>query len=499
MGVTLLGLVLIVMSLRWIADPLRLLQLAIVCSIFEAAAAMVIGGTMGLQPAMVPALLFVTYVALQYCLGMRYPGEGQVIWTMMPLLGLVAYALFSIFVLPQAFEGKIMVWPQRPDLIDPGYVPLAFTSGNVTQSMYLLFDVVVATCAALVATRPSVPYRSLLRAYLLGGYIAVGFAFWDFGSRTVGLPFPDSIIRSNPGWQIVRQVIGSVPRIQGTFSEPAGLAFYLSGLVFCCLWLKAQGYQVMRINLLLSLAILAMLCSTSTTGLLTLALGVPLLTVLSALRKDRAATKRLIRTIIGILVVGCVTIGPAFILKPSLRTDLHQVYIATISKTHSNSYDQRSGLDAGAMAAMIHTGGLGVGWGSYRASSLVPDILANGGIFGLLMVIWGTWRIGVIVRRSRAQAPDHTGIVVVRGFVAAVCGQLAAALLSSPTIGSVAFFLELGCLIGVAVRIGMETERAPPLARLGCAGIGSIYPQHRRMCDALESGSARGRDPGRPS
>ena len=498
MGITLLGLVLIPLSLRWIAEPVRLLQLAIVCSIFEAAAAMVIGGNMGLQPAMVPALLFVAYVALQYCLGMRYPGEGQVIWTMTPLFGLVAYALLSIFILPQTFQGKILVWPQRPDLIDPGYVPLAFTSGNVTQSMYLLLDVVVATCAALVVTRPSVPYRSLLCAYLLGGYIAVGFAFWDFASRTAGLPFPDDIIRSNPGWQIVRQVIGSVPRIQGTFSEPAGLAFYLSGLVFCCLWLRAQGYRVMRINLLLSLAILAMLCSTSTTGLLTLTLGVPLLTLFSALRKDRASTKRLIRTIIAILAVGFALIGPAFVLKPSLQTDLQQVYMATISKTDSDSYDQRSGLDAGAITAMTQTDGLGVGWGSYRASSLVPGLLANGGIFGLLMVIWGAWRIGVIVRRSGARAPDHAGRIVVRGFVAAVCGQLAAALLSSPTIGSVAFFLELGCLVGVAARISVETERARPPARQGLVGFGSAYLQHGRLRGALGSGSDHGCDPGRP-
>ena len=74
--------------------------------------------------------LFVMYVVAQYAVGMRYPGEGRVFWALTPLFALLGYALLSIFVLPQAFEGRVMVWPQRPDLIDPGYVPLAFTSAT---------------------------------------------------------------------------------------------------------------------------------------------------------------------------------------------------------------------------------------------------------------------------------------------------------------------------------------------------------------------------------
>ena len=73
---------------------------------------------------MVPGLLFVAYVVVQYALGMRYPGEGVVLRTMLPLLGLLFYALLSIYVLPDAFAGQIMVWPQRPDMIAPGFAPL---------------------------------------------------------------------------------------------------------------------------------------------------------------------------------------------------------------------------------------------------------------------------------------------------------------------------------------------------------------------------------------
>jgi hypothetical protein len=460
MSVTVLGMVLLPLSLFWATNPVRLLQLAIVAAIFEAGAALVLGGSFGLQPAMVPGLLFVVYVVAQYVLGMRYPGEGRVFWALMPLFALLGYALLSICVLPQAFRGRVMVWPQRPDLIDPGFVPLAFTSGNVTQSLYLALNVVIATCAALLVTRTAIPYRALLRAYLIGGYLAVGLAFWQFAYRVAGVPFPTGIIQSNPGWAIVKQSIGPVPRIQGTFSEPAALAFYLSGLFFCCLWLNARGHRIMRVNLLLVLAILAMLCSTSTTGLVTLAAGVPLVMIFAALRGDTAAVRRLMKTTMAVAVAGCVIIGPIFVLKPSLRTSVHDVVVSTLSKGDSRSYAERSGLDAAAVATVEQTDGLGVGWGSFRASSLVPGLLANAGVFGLVMIVWLVWRIGVLVTRAGQRAQDHPGRIVVDGFIAALCGQLAAACLSAPTIGSLAFFLQLGCVTGVAARMAGEARPA---------------------------------------
>ena len=460
MSITVLGLILLPLALFWAGNPIRLLQLAIIAAIFEAGAALVLGGSFGLQPAMVPGLLFVTYVVAQYAAGMRYPGEGRVFWTLTPLYALLGYAILSIFVLPQAFQGRIMVWPQRPDLINPGYVPLTFTSGNVTQSLYLALNVVIATCAALLVTRVAIPYRSLLKAYLFGGYLAVGLAFWQFAYRVAGVWFPTAVIQSNPSWAIVKQAIGPVPRIQGTFSEPAALAFYLSGLFFCCLWLNAQGHRIMRVKLLLGLAMLAMLCSTSTTGLATLAAGVPLVTIFAALRGDTAAVGRLMKTMAAILVIGVVVIGPLFVLKPSLQNSVHQVVVATMSKGDSQSYEERSGLDAAAVATIGQTGGLGVGWGSFRASSLIPGLLANAGIFGVAMVLWLVWRITALVNRAGRGVRGHPGRIVVDGFIAALCGQLAAACLSAPTIGSLAFFLQLGCVTGVAARMAGEVRLA---------------------------------------
>ncbi len=458
MHITILGILLLPLSLFWTAKPIRLLQLAFVAGVFEAGAALVIGGGFGLPPAMVPGLLFIAFVMLQYALGMRYPAEAPVLRAMIPLAALLGYALISEVMLPSLFAGRIMVWPQKPDALQPSLVPLAFNSGNITQPLYLAMNVLMAITTALLVTRRSVPYDKILGAYLLGGYIAVGIAFWQFAARVAGLPFPDELFYSNPGWAIVKQNLGSVPRIQGPFSEPAGLAFYLSGLCFCCLWLTAKGRRMMWINVLLPLAILAMLLSTSTTGMLVLAIGLPAMLLLAMLRTTRTTSIRLIRNAAMLMLGGSLLLGPVFLMKPALLHSVGEVINATLTKGDSDSYSERTGLDADALASIIPTYGLGVGWGSFRTSSLVPGLLANAGLFGIAMVFWMFVRVARLSARAKAATYGHPAQSLVDGFSAALCGQFAAALLSAPTIGSLGFFLQLGCVVGGAARMSIDTD-----------------------------------------
>lgn len=455
---TALGLVLVPLSLIWALNPVRLLQLAFVAGVFEAGAAMVIGGNFALPTAMVPGLLFIIFVGMQYALGMRYPAEGEVFWALTPLLALLAYAVLSAMVLPDAFAGTIMVAPQKNDPLQPGFVPLAFSVGNVTQPLYLAMNVVVAIATALFLTRGSMPYRRIMGAYLLGGYLVVGLAFWQLAARVAGVPFPDSVIYSNPGWTIVQQMMGSVPRLQGPFSEPAGLAFYLSGLCFCCFWMIAHGHRMMHMRWLLALAILAMLLSTSTTGILTLVAGLPLILMFAAARGDREAIGRLGKTAALLLLGGLVMLILAFIMKPELLDAVNGVIYDTMNKGDSVSYLERSGTDFAALDTMSTTYGLGVGWGSFRTSSLIPGLVANAGIFGIVSVLWLVLRTTRLVQRRKSAAGSHPGQLVVDGFSASLCGQLAAAVFSAPTISSLPFFLQLGCVVGISARMSMETN-----------------------------------------
>jgi hypothetical protein len=459
MHLTVLGAVIIPLSLSVAGRPVWLVQLALVTAVFEAGAALLIG-SFGFPVAMVPGLIFILFIVAQYALGMRYAAEGVALRAMLPLLALLFYALLSITVLPQVFGGTIMVWPQKIDPVSPQAVPLAFGAGNITQTLYLSMNVVAAVITALFLTRTAFPYQRILAAYLLGGYIVVGLSLWQFASRVAGVPFPTDILYSNSGWAIVEQSLGSVPRIQGPFSEPAGLAFYLSGVCFCTLWLAARGYRLMNPNLLLILASGTMLLSTSTTGIVTLALGFPLVTVFAGARSDLRSLARLSKTIAILILCGSIVIGPVFALKPSLLNAVDDVITATLTKSDSESYTSRTGLDADALAVIGPTYGLGVGWGSFRTSSLVPGLVANAGVFGVLAVLALVASVARLISRAAARAPGHPAQMLVDGFAAALCGQLTAAVVSAPTIGSLAFFLQLGCLVGAAARMCIEPRLA---------------------------------------
>jgi hypothetical protein len=461
MQITLLGLALVPLSLFWALRPERLLQLALISSIFEAAAALVLGGSFGLQPAMFPGLLFIAFIVSQYGLGMRYPGEGTALLATVPLLALLFYAILSAWLLPDAFAGQILVEPQKRDLLSPDlFVPLQFSFGNVTQTLYLAVNVAFAVAVAIFLTRGSIRYESIIAAYLLGGYIVAALTVWQFASRIAGVPFPDDLLHSNPGWAIVEQSIGSVPRVQGPFSEPAALAGYMSGIAICCLWLSAKGYKTMRPNVLLALAIFCTFLSTSATGIVALVVGLPMTLAIASIGGDPAALARIGKTVAGLLLAGVIAIGPVIVLKPSIVDSISTIVEATVDKQDSQSYEERSSSDAGALATIAPTYGLGVGWGSYRSSSLIPGLLANGGFFAVAMVLWLIVRVFRLGLRGRANSPEHPGQILVNGFTASLCMQFATALIAAPMISSMSFFLQLGCIIGVLARMSLRTDRS---------------------------------------
>jgi hypothetical protein len=457
MEVTVLGIILVPLSLLWALNPVRLLQTIMISAVFEASAAVVIGG-FGLQPAMVPGLLFIAYIVVQYAIGMRYPGEGAVLKAAFPLLALLCYAVLSAKLLPDAFAGQIMVWPQKQDILAPGAVPLEFNFGNVTQTLYLSTDIILTVVVAIFVTRQSIPYEKIIGAYMTGGYIVVFILFWEFANSVAGVPYPAELLKSNPGLAIVSQTIGSVSRMEGPFSEPSALAFYLSGVALCSLWLSVRGYRYKRPNLLLALSIVCVLLSTSTTGILTLAIGLPLVLAKASTGGDPAALGRIGKTIGFLVLGGLLVVTPVLILKPSLVDAVSAVVDSTLTKGQSESFDERSAADMAALDSVVDTYGLGVGWGSYRSSSLVPGILANSGVFGAAMVLWMIVCIFRLGARGRAGSADHPAQMLADGFIASMCGQVAAAVIAAPMIISLIFYVQLGCVIGALSRIASDRQ-----------------------------------------
>jgi len=470
---TALGLVLLPICLCFIGSPVRLLQIAFFAAVFEAGAALTIGGTLGIPLAMIPGLMFLSFIVAQYLLGMRYAGEGLVLWTALPLLLLLGYALAGAMLLPDAFQGQVLVRPQKPDPLNIGApVPLRPDGSGRNQCLYLTMNIVVMVAGALFLSRRAIPYRKIVAAYMLGGYAVVALAAWQLVARLTGLFFPDDLLYSNPGITLMIDNFGGIPRLNGPFSEASALANYMSGVVFCCLWLSIRGHGIMAPRLLLVLSLGTILASTSTTGIVTVVVGIPLILLYATKAVGRGNLGKVAGTI-GLLVVAMLLlVGPLLVLVPKVLDAVNVVIEGTLAKTSSDSYADRSTMDSDAIAALLDTYGLGVGWGSFRSSSLLPGILANGGLLGLGLILWFGFRVARLTRQPRGLSPAraaadrrHEGWVAVDAFAAALTGQLAAGLLAAPMITSLSFFLQLACLLGAAARIRLDREAPAPARR----------------------------------
>jgi hypothetical protein len=202
------------------------------------------------------------------------------------------------------------------------------------------------------------------------------------------------------------------------------------------------------------------LLSTSTTGIVTLGVGLPLVLSLASLGGDPRALERIGKTIGLLVLVGVVVIAPIFVLKPDLVDAVSLIVEGTMNKTDSDSYIERTGMDSAAYDTLAPTYGFGVGWGSFRSSSLIPGLVANSGVFGPALIVLFILGIRRLARQGKAVARGHPGLLLINGFSAALCGELMAALVSAPMITSLVFYAQLGSVIGVLARIKSEAGDA---------------------------------------
>jgi hypothetical protein len=467
MGVTAFSFILLPLCLVWILQPVRLLQLVVIAGIFEAAAAFTIGG-LGVQPGLVPAIAFVGYVGLQTLLGASYPGQSQAWRMLLPFALVVGWALVGAYLLPRVFEEKVYVWPQKST---PPFVLtlLAPSSSNVNQVCYLLLNSAFLLTAAMFVTATRVPLKSLMTCYFVSVYLALGVALWQFGSRISGLPYPDSLFYSNPGWSILtEQNIGAVPRINGSFSEPSSLGGYMAAAVCATGWLMVQGHGQAMIRVLFVAALFGVLISTSTTGFAVLAVitvGMVAYALVSGAARIMAAVAKIALLLLGLGVIVGIAIS-AF--APGVIANIEVVYTGTVNKQESSSYQDRTSADLDSLEAMLDTYGLGTGWGSNRSSSLIPGLLASVGVPGMLGLIWFGAGLTRAVKRARRMGATPDQMLTIDGCCGAVVGFVLAAVISGPTISSVAFFFLLAVLVGGVARIEADVaarRRLGPVAR----------------------------------
>jgi hypothetical protein len=354
----------------------NLFGLLIIATVFEASSAINIGDR-GIQPYYVIAGFIIIRGAINWVFGIR-PGRSMPRGAWLLIFGAIGVA--SAWVLPIVFAGT-PIYDAKIG-IDPGLFirpPLKFGLNNVGQASFLAWH--IATAYALLSIDFS-PCKTR-KAYIWAFYIVVAFVFAQSLFQFAGIPFPDSMIRNNPGYAMTDSNFGAFgTRNSGTFTEPSMAGAFL---LFCCVGFTSE-YLDGKGNAARVLIALAASGAVASSGSL-LALALFLLALLirhSPFRFPWHFNIRRARRLAWILLLLVTPLALVMLAPASLRETLITL---TVAKGDSSSFVNRTAADLYALQLLAQTHGLGVGLGSNRASSLIPTLSSTVGLAGTLAFV----------------------------------------------------------------------------------------------------------------
>ena len=338
---TAFGILVIPICLLCLFSPELLLAIMIFTGAFEAAAALVLG-SFGVQLNIIPAVLFMGHLLLLRLLGGRFIGHAEIVRAMNPLLIFLGIVVVGAGVLPNLFANEVAIWPQKFD--EHVQIPLAFTGSNITQTMYMVLNIGMTFSAATYVASYPVRTRRLLTVYFASSLAVMVVSIWQFASRVAGVPFAEGFFYSNPGWAILsNQSMGfGIPRINGPFAEPSALAAFLCGVIYSSGWLMLHGRSNRLVKAAFTSAILGVLLSTSTTGFIVVLLGGAITGIYVLTRATPDVARRFGRVAVPVAVAAVVGALALPIMVPSVIDAAGVVIQQTLSKSESQSYDERT-------------------------------------------------------------------------------------------------------------------------------------------------------------
>ena len=333
-----------------------------------------------------PALLLLMFVILRllsnpYRLasglsGLSFPKPG--FWLLLTVL----YAVAGSVLLPRLFAGATNVYAiaRVNDSTKIALVPLAPTSGNITQNMYFTADlfayIAFYACSRELGRRG---LEVLCKAAIIYAFANAAFGVLDVATFLTGTTELLSFMRNASYSMLVEAEIAGFKRVVGSFTEASS---YGATSVFILaftgkLWL--EGVFTRRAGIAAALSLLATIASTSTTAYAGLAVILPIeyLACLYQIVIRRQYTKTAgLFVLFGPIVFAFVIMAAA--LNESVWSSIQNIFqLAFTEKMTSDSGVERSAWNYQAMQNFFETNGLGVGVGSTRASSWPMAVLAS--------------------------------------------------------------------------------------------------------------------------
>ncbi len=469
------------MTLVWFAILLGVAALTVRCglatmlaacmvlSIFQAAAAIGIGGFF-LQPGFVFLLLIIAAISL------RAFDQQELQWLFHAsrlntlVLLFTAWCIFSAIVLPRVFGGTLVVFPLQSSLF-PGQELARYylrpEPTNFNQSSYAVLCMLACLTATFTLARDA-RFAPLRKGIAIGVALLVVLGLVQWVVRFAGMEFKPTLLYNNTSVALqLDQSFGAVPRINVTFIEPSSLAVGLAPFIAYLISVAIIDHRARRLGWLALGGALILVLSTSTTAYL--GLGVALASVPLAMAihdRGRFLTGTLLLMTLGVAVCTLILLA-LWVMVPALHEPVLSIFNATVTdKGMSSSAIERRSWNQQAWDNFLATWGLGTGFGSSRASGLVWMLLGNTGIPGFALFCIFVVQSLLPGQHDRGEwSPDLAGLKA--GVITATVTLFA----SGAELTALAFWLMLGALavnripaaraLSVSREIPLSAEQRP--------------------------------------
>ena len=302
---------------------------------------------------------------------------------------LILWIVGSALLLPRLFEGQVAVFSLSRSLDnDGGTMPLAPTSGNISQAVYAIGGFLAACATSAYARKPG-GYQAMLSAIVLVTSLDIFFAFFDLVTGITHTGFLLDFIHTASYAFLTDDELGGLKRISGTFSEASAFATFslcLLGTNFALFVANVRPRFTGPASVLLFLLIVLATSSAGYAGLAVILVGFLVYAAFAALLGKGRAPKLALFVVGG----GIVVVGLVYLLLPPVAAVAQKVIEESLlSKSTTDSALERGSWNTQAWQVFLDTHGLGAGIGTTRGSNYFLVLLSNLGAigFGLFVLL----------------------------------------------------------------------------------------------------------------
>ena len=362
---------------------------------------------------------------------------------------LMVYAIISCVFFPRLFVGQTSAFV--PTTYGVMEVALAPVSGNISQTGYFVLGGLTFIAVSLLMMR-GLPIADVRRAFFAWIFLHTAMGALDLFSKLVGMGDLMEPIRTANYAMLTEVSQGGFWRIVGAQSEASAFAgISLAGLSFTYVYWRRTGSRL-ALWLGLSLLILLLL-STSSTAYAGLAiLSVPVFWSIgkSISRKQFTPADVFLLGAFAMCFLAALTVmlaNPRF-FDPFLSL----LDTVVLDKMDSDSGQERSYWNYRSLQSVFDTGGLGIGFGSSRASSWPIAVVSQLGVLGSVLMALLLLALIRETKSFRQNADTETQAVVAAARAATLGGLVSSAMISGTADPGIVFFVTLAVTTCVQAR-----------------------------------------------